>query len=385
MPRSIKTVSEMNADALRYLAENTDITYLAEGSIARSLVEATNSEIARVQEYIASTYANVFPTTASGFYLDLIGEMFGLSRRTNIKASTSAEDRNIKLSVVTGTLGDRFPNPANSNLGLIPVGLTISTSDGQITYEVSENVEFPKDLTEVFVPATAVNAGTGSNVGRHKLVSHSGPADVNVTNLKEISNGASVETDDEFRFRILNQVLAAPTANAASIRLALASSPDIARVELLEFSRGAGTFDALLVPVGNTLSTDTRRIAQRAIEEVSAFGINGRVVEPEYVKFRVSVQLIPKQSLGLGALDANKISAKNAILAHFDSIPLGGELIINRLRADIVASLTTDIKDIRIIDLCIDKRPHAIRNIQLDKHQLFTPDNDNNEPAIRVI
>ena len=152
MPRKLKSLAQMNADSIAYLANHTDITYLTEGSVARSLVEATNVEISRLQEYIASSYRNVFPNTAEGFYLDLIGEGIGLARAGATRGSSGLDDQNVKFSVVVGALGDYFANPADSNLGLIPKGTTISTGDETIVYEVSQNTTFPFSAKEAFVP-----------------------------------------------------------------------------------------------------------------------------------------------------------------------------------------------------------------------------------------
>jgi uncharacterized phage protein gp47/JayE len=384
MPRSAKSLSQMNADSLRYLAENTDITYLSEGSIARGLVETTNLEIARLQEYIASTYSNTFINTAQGVYLDLIGEMLGVTRLPRRAASTSIEDQNVQFSVATGTLGDKFASPTNANQGLIPAGITVQTADGSIKFKTSQPVAFPKNATEIFVPIAAESNGSGSNVGKAKLTVHDGPSGVNVTNLKSITNGSEVESDKEYRFRLANAIASTSTSNEAAIRLAVAGIPDISRVVLREFARGAGTFDVLLVPAGNTISSATAQLANKAIDAVSAFGISSIVRQPTYIRFRISVQLIPEQGAGAGAIDSNKLVAKNAILDYFESIPMGGELIINRLRAAIVQAISNDIKDIKIIDLCLNGRPKSIRNVKLKPDELFTPDTDNGN-AIEVI
>lgn len=374
MPRAAKSLIQMNADSLRYLAENTDITYLSEGSRARSLVEASNLEISRLNEFLVSTWTNQFINTAQGQYLDLIGEMLGVTRLGKGAGSTSAEDESVQFSVATGTLGAKFPNPANANTGLIPAGLQIKTVDGSIKYTVPENVEFPAALTEVFVPVISESSGTSVNVGRGRLTVHDGPSGVNVTNLKAITNGTSIESDADYRFRLANSTAGKASCNAIGVKLSLSALPDIASVRLREFARGAGTFDALLVPAGNTLSSNVADIARQSLDAASAFGISSRVIQPAYIRFRLSVQLIPIAGTGAGTVDSNKLTAKNAILDHFDSIPIGGELIINRLRAAIVDAVTNDIKDMRILDLCINGRPRVIRNIKLRPDQLFTPD-----------
>lgn len=385
MPRKLKTLAQMNADAVAYLAANTDITYLTEGSIARALVEATNVEISRLQEYISASYRNVFPSTAEGYYLDLIGEGIGLPRAGATRSSSSVEDQNVKFSVAAGRLADYFQNPSNANQGLIQKGTTVSTSDESITYEVSENVVFPVTATEAFVPVVATSDGDTTRVGKNKLIIHSGPAAVNVTNLKSISNGDSGESDRSYRFRILNHLVASPTANELAVRLAVIGNPDIARVELREFARGAGTFDALLVPVGNTVSTATKNRVQKSIEAAAAFGINGRSVEPTYKHFKVSVQLIPVRGAAAGTVDSAKLAAKNAILDYFESIPIGGEFVVNRLRAAVIDAVPQEIRDIRVLDLCMNGRPHVIRNIKLKSDELFTPDVSREVDAIQIV
>lgn len=375
MPRSTKSLSQMNATSLRYLAENTEITYLSEGSNARALVEASNLEISRLQEYISATYSNTFINTAQGIYLDLLGDMLGVKRLSKRASGVSAEDQNIQLSVATGTLGDAFPSPGNANEGLIPAGLSIQTIAGEITYKTPEVTTFPKGVTEVFVSAVSDSPGSGNNVGKGKLVIHDGPAGVSVTNLKTIANGSEVETDKEFRFRLANIIASTPTANETAIRLAVLGIPDVSRVELNQYARGAGTFDVLLVPAGNTISTAAQELARRSVEAVSAFGINSRVRQPNYIRFRISVQLIPRTGVGAGTIDSNKLNAKNAILNYFESIPMGGEFIVNRLRASIIQSVSNEIKDIKIIDICLNGRPRAIRNVKLKRDELFLPDN----------
>lgn len=385
MPRSLKSLAQMNADGIQYLAENTNITYLSEGSMARALVETNNLEVSRLQQYIATTYKNVFLNSAEGFYLDLIAEGLGLTRFGASKAAATAEDQNVQFSTATGKLGDFFPDPGNANLGLIPKGTTVSTADASITYTVPTAVSFPFGAKEVFVPVVANNAGEASRVGRNKLVSHSGASGVNVTNLKPISNGGIAETDRSFRFRLANHLAASPSANESAVRLAVIGNPDVARVELKEFTRGAGTFDVLLVPVGNTLTTATKSIVQSAVDIVSAFGVNGRVVEPEYVRFKISIQLVPIPGAKAGLVDAARLAARTAALDYIETIPLGGELIINRLRAAVIESVNNQVKDMKILDLCINGRPHSIRNIKLKPDQLFTPDVNRTEEAVQVV
>lgn len=385
MARTVKSLTKMNSDSLRYLAEHTDLTFLTEGSIARALVEATNLEISRTQQYLIATESNSFLDTAQGYYLDLKGKELGVTRREPVAAGTVIEDQNVQFSVAIGSLAEAFPNNANLNEGLIPAGTRIQTADGTIVYTVAETVVFSKHLKSVFVPVVAKGVGDGYNVGKNKLTVHNGPTGVSVTNLKTISNGADREPDKEYRFRLANSIASGPTGNRVSVQLAALGNSDVANVVMKEFARGAGTFDILLVPVGNTVSSRALNVTQRAIEQVSAFGVSPRVVEPTYVRFKISVQLVPADGVSAGAVDVGKLRAKNAILDYFETVAIGGEMIVNQLRSAIMSAVSPGIKDIRIVELCFNGRPHAIRNYSLKSDSLFTPDNTLDIEAVQVI
>lgn len=374
MPIPPKTLQQLNADSIKYLAENTDITFLSPGSNARGLVEATNQEISKLSDYITSTASNTYLDTAQGIYLDLIGDMLGIKRLSNRPASASVNDNTVQFSVATGTLGERFPDPTNSSRGVINSGVTIQTANGSIKYKTTTPTTFPKNATDVFVPVASDDLGEKVNVGRGKLVVHDGPSDVNVTNLKSIVNGSDAETDREYRFRLSNAIASTSTSNETSIRQVIAGIPDISRVELNEFARGAGTFDVLLVPAGNTITSATAETARLAIESVSAFGVKPLIREPVYNRFKISIQLIRERNATVGDLDSNKLTAKNAVINYFETIPLGGEFIVKRLRAAVIDAVSDKIKDIKILDLCINGRPRAIRNVKLKPDELFTPD-----------
>ncbi len=384
MTRELKSLTQLNSDSLQYLAENTNITYLAPGSISRGLVEATNAEISRLQEYIFSNQSNCYITTAAGYYLDLIGEMLGVKRLPARAGSVNASDQNIQFYVTNGILGDALPDPGNLNQGKIPSGTSISTTDGTITYRTIEDTYFPRGYKSVFVSAISDKIGEQYKVGRGKLLQHNAGVGAFVTNLKSIDNAAAAETDAEYRYRLVNSVASRPTSNELAIRLAVLGASDISNVVLQQYARGAGTFDALLVPVGNSVSFASSEGVRRSIEAVSAFGVSARVKQPDYVFFRISIQLIPQDGANLGAVDASRIRAKNAVLDYIDTIKLGGELIINRVRAAVIDSVGDRIKDINIVDLSLNGRPHVIRNIKLKPTELFTPDNTDFE-AVEVI
>ena len=372
----------MTRDALRYLSNNTNITYFEQGSIARALVEATTLEISRLQDYVGTLADNTFLSTSSGIFLDLFGEMLGLSRITNRHALASIEDGAVRFYVDSGTLGSKLSNTPGE--GLIPKGTVISNPDGSIQFEVTTPTSFPINARSAFVPIKATARGASFNIGSNQLTTHSlSDKTIKVTNDISITTGSDTETDSEYRFRLSKAFTTRFAANKTAIQIAATSQPGVSRAEIVSYARGAGTFDVLLIPVGNKLTKSAIDNTARAVEAVVAYGISPTIKEPTYVAFKVMGQLRFDASVQEGQRLGSKSAAESAVLQYFAGIPIGGEFIINQLRSAILSS-SNAIKDVKIFELCLDGKPRLLSNIKLDRDELFTPD-DTVEDSVKMI
>lgn len=378
-----KRLSDMVRDSLRYLSNNTDISYFSQGSIAKALVEATNLEISRLQDFISTIADNSFISTAGGYYLDLFGEMLGIPRIKDRRATASIEDGSVRFYVDAGTLGARLRG-LDPSQGLIPFGTTVSTSDGSLVFETTTEVSFPINARSAFVPVRAVDSGASFNVGANQLVVHSlNDPNVKVTNDISILTGSDVETDNEYRYRLSKAFTTKFGANRTAIQIAASSQPGISRSEIVSYTRGAGTFDVLLIPQGNKLSRTAIENTRIAVEAVSAFGISPTIREPVYVQIKIMGQLRFDPSVAEGQRIAARRAAESGVLRYISGIPIGGELILNQLRSSILSSSAL-IKDVKIIELCLDGKQRVLSNISLDKDELFIPDEEA-EDAIQMI
>lgn len=373
----------MVRDSLRYLVSNTDISYVSQGSVAKALLEASNLEVSRLQDFAASILDNTFLSTASGVYLDLFGEMLNLPRITDRIAQVSADDGAVRFYVDSGTLGSRL-RLGTSNQALIPVGTTVSNAEGTVTFRVTADQTFPINARSVFVTVKADASGTGYNVGANQLTVHSlSASDVKVTNDIAITTGTDIESDAEYRYRLSKAMTTKFGGNTTAIKLAASSRPGVSRVELVPFARGAGTFDVLLIPQGNRVTQSTIDDTRRAIENIVAYGISPKIREPNYVRISISVQLTYLNGTADGQKLAARSSAESAILRYLSTIPLGGEIIVNQIRASVLSS-DPNIRDLKIVQMCIDGNPRVIRNIQLERDEVVIPD-ENSTNAIEVL
>jgi uncharacterized phage protein gp47/JayE len=385
MPARPKNLSEMTQRSFDFLLRNTEgrVSLLAPGSTARALVETNNQHIDEYNQLLTLYQAMAYVTTATGVYLDLIGELMGVTRRQARAALVAAEDRAVRFYVPTGTLRDHLPHPDDLTLGLIPEGTTVTNSDASVIYTVERDVTFPRTATEVFAPARSSVVGTAVNVGAFALRSHSlGIAAVLVTNPVSITTGRDIENDEELRSRIKARVREGEGANEVAVRLAILSAPGVADVKIVPYKRGAGSFDALIVPVGNRVTNEALSIASQNLAQVVAFGMHWRLREPKYVRVSMVVSLSYK-----GVLKSEEVAVRRnverIILRHLGEIPIGGELVVNQLGSDIL-SLEPRVKDYSVDSLCINGRPQLLHNYQLQSDELFLPDEGLTDP-IRVV
>lgn len=76
-----KTFAELMDAAITRLSANTPITNFAPGSIARGLLEVTNSLLGEFYDVLDFNLAMAFVSHAKGYYLDLIGDLLDCKRR----------------------------------------------------------------------------------------------------------------------------------------------------------------------------------------------------------------------------------------------------------------------------------------------------------------
>lgn len=375
-----KNVAELNEQAFQKLIQDTDITALNPGSVARALVEAVNVNIEDLFNTLDLTISQTFLSQSTGFYLDLIGELFGLRRRNDVRAITYSDDQLIRFYVRDGALGDKIPHPTSPDLGRVPAGTTILNSDGTIAWTVVDNHDFPRAHEEVFVTAQAGSTGTSGNVGAGQLNQHSlGVTGVFVENRESIRSGIDVESDDAFRRRISQATVATSQANELAVRMAVLQVPGVADTYIEPNVAGAGSFRVLVIPEGNRLATNTITEVRLALRQTAAYGMLVLVEAPVFVPVStiIKIETVAPNSEPLKQL------VESRVRDYLANIRPGEELVINRIRQTVL-SASTQIQDLEIIELCIDGKPSLIQNHLLARDELLVPDPSISDP-IRII
>lgn len=341
MPLFRRDLQEIVTASLEDLAQNTNITRLSPGSKARALLESFGRRHEEIYQTFDLNLARAFVSSAPGQYLELIGELVGLTRASSVAASTSEEMETIQLTVDGG---GTFGSINNNQDIVLPKGKVIfstKASSNGIVYILDQNKVLRASATEDFCSATAAQPGSFSNVGSHSLVFHNFTTysdylnnSLKVTNLHAITSGKNFESDENFRFRIINRTLEAEAGNETALRLAALSTPGVADVLMVKHYRGIGTFGVIIKSITPTVS-DTLITSVRAnITNVACFGELPFVFGPKETGLSLKTTIHYKSRISEDDMEFIEDALESLIKNHVNSLDLGEEFSLNRLVAD---------------------------------------------------
>jgi hypothetical protein len=373
MATEYRTEAELNALSMTELARQGVITNLTDGSRARVLLNIFNRRLGELYTTLKFNVAMGYVSTANGIFLDLIGSIVGVVRRTSTQALVTREDEVIKFYVTTGTLAAQIPSK------VIPIGTIIQNSGGSIQYRVVEASVFDDVTNKVYASASAVDSGANSNVGVNVLTVHSlGNPNVFVTNSKDIASGSDVEADDSYRYRISNSRAIRESANLTAIRIAMLPVPGVANIVMKEYP---GYIDGLVIPSGNMVTESIVRACQYLGEREKAGGVRLACRGPAMVPYELYLQI----QMTKGTPDTEKAAVKDAVRAaaidYMDDVPLGGTMVFRQLETRI-QSADPRVFDHRVVCMTLQRRPQLLRNFALRQDELFMPDPESENAVV---
>lgn len=378
MPKQRQSLSDFQAQSLEYLSENTPFTNVMPGSSARSITDIVNLQMANLSSHISELSYNSFLDTAAGYYLDLIGSMFNLTRYFPTDYVTSAGDKNIKF-FTNGT--DSLKRVLNSNT--IPAGTIINSADGSVTMSVIESVTFEDTATYVFVGARMSKSDNTLDIGPNQMTIHNlgGSGRVFVTNTSRISYSSVPESDDSFRDRISSAVIAAQGPTEARIISSLRQFPDIADIDIRENVSGTGTYDVYLVPTGNRISENTIKSANNVLLDVSGFGISFNIREFDYIPIKLEIKVTFSNTTEDSIKQVLIRQAESAVETMLGNLRPNERLSMSRVSAQVL-NISSQITSAEVVYLCINNKVRAITDLVLEDDELFVPDENEVNPIM---
>lgn len=356
-----KTAKELFEEAKQRVIAESAISNLSPGSVARTLLQIWSDQIGELYTFIDDRVAQTFVTTATGQFLDLIGELVGASRIDSTFANGKVRffvnpDLDLLFEDILALLNDRDGGTRTEIV--IPSNITVRAGDQ--SYVTTAAVTLTANVQEIEVEIISTLAGTTSNVeqGSIDTIIFNDPllsllqGIVKVTNDTPVESGRDVQSDEDFRFTIVNSFLFGAKANETAIRLAVLSVPGVADISIENFAFGIGTFSVFITSTSPITTEGTLAAAQAAINEVQAKGIRGVAVSPDLlgVQTRIVLTFLPTTTTEDKTTITKQVQAN--VIDYLNNLQPGDTLIINEIRQRVMET-SDQLHDMLITNLII--------------------------------
>jgi len=335
-----RTYGDIIDNALRQLTQETNITQLSPGAKARAILEIVSRQIAEQYQVFDVNLANALLTTARGEYLNYIGEIVGIERLQPIAAGTVSGSQNVIFYTNMPTFGSiNGGNPIT-----IPKGTALWTSettvgsDDSVYYYVDEETVLPSAANQQAIPVTASQQGSTFNIGQDTLVNHNfenysdfANGTLLVRNRAAITSGRSIESDEDFRYRISKQVTASEMGNETAIRLAALSVPGVADVSVVPYVRGLGTFGVYIKSLDARVADELVSAVQDTVDQVQSFGNRGFALKPKEIGIEMVLSLTYRETITSRDRASINRDVVGAMYDYINNLDIGEDFIINEV------------------------------------------------------
>lgn len=334
----VKNKSEILVSILNGLERNAGITAVYPGSIARAFAESISSEISDLYEAFRFTVSQSNLSTASGRNLDLIGDLYGVSRKsvTNFVAE-ERQSFNIEFFL---------DKPHSADIS-IPAGTLLyndvsNFTTKQYSYKLSSAVIIAAGSTRAYGRAEPNFSDNSYVAPKNTLTKHNfiAPPTVIVfsNNPKEIYSNITSESDDNYRRRILSSLKTKAPGTVESVRFAALSVKGVRDVRIREATYGIGSCDIIVVPEVSSAIKSLPQAILSAINSVKPVGVrfNVRIAE------KISVSLAATVTIPSGNSDAVVTGIRNQaalfVKRYLNSLTIGDTVSFAQLEQQIKSS-----------------------------------------------
>ena len=340
------TYSNFFSNVRNKLLTRTDISTIKPGTIARELIDSFVIETMNSYSILNSQITQSLISEATGPFLDELGLLVGVSRES---AKTPYGEVTFYIDArLNKTVSDIVILLENEGVVLVDGVIIISqgtiVSNGEdIEYRTTEDVILSDAGTTV--PVVAMATGSGYHVGTGELNDYDLIHNpelmpikdfVLVKNNSPISNGADVDDDETYRFRITNSFEGHAKANEMAIRLAALSVPGISDVFIRNYEYGIGTYGIYVITETPVASDGVLSAAQEVINMVTASGIRGVVTTPDYEAVHMEIQVAFVPTATAGQQDDVIRQAEDEVIDYINNLGVGEDLIIDEVRTVIM-------------------------------------------------
>jgi uncharacterized phage protein gp47/JayE len=356
-----KTRSQILVSMLNALEANAGVTAIYPGSVARAFAEAVSSEISDLYEAFRYSCEQGDLLTASGRSLDLIGDLYGIQRKS--VSSYVAEERasnNIQFTL----------DKAYSADIVIPQGTLVYNDVSnfvtkQYSFTLVNSVTIPAGVKMAYGRIEPSFNDNTYVAPRNSLVRHNfvAPATVIVycTNPKEVQSVLNSESDSSYRRRIISSMKSKVSGTAESVRFSALSVKGVRDVRIREASYGIGSCDVIVVPESASLLAKLGEDVLSAIAAVKPVGIKFNVRIAEKVSISVSANITVSPGNSSQVLNSVNRQAELFMTRYLNSLTIGDTLSISKIEQNIMSS-SDIIRGVNITSISANGRQMPLRD-----------------------
>lgn len=273
-------------------------------------------EIYQERVYAQFIMRQMFPSTATGEYLDAHAAQRGLSRKNGTCAAG-----NVTFIAASADHGDI----------LIPAGTQLCTGDEMLRFVTDSDTVLASNAQSVIVNAHAAQAGSAYNVIMGKITVMVTPiAGIGVIhNNVKFTGGSDAESDELLRARVIDSYQNIVNgANAAYYRSAAMSVDGVYSASAVGCARGAGTVDVYVCARGATLSAEKIAEIQALLDEKREVNVDVRAVSPAALNINLYIRLTAAEGYDFDTVAAN---VRTAVVDYINGLGIGNDLLLSKV------------------------------------------------------
>lgn len=341
-----KDKSEILVSVLNSLERNANISAIYPGSIARAFAEAFSSEVSDLYEVLKFSISQSNLSTASGRNLDLIGELYGVTRKT-ITASSAQERQSFNIEFY---LDKRHSSDITITKNTLVYNDVSNFVVKQYGFKLVADVIIPAGSTRAYGRVEPNFFDNSYVAPRNSLTKHNfiAPPTVIVfcNNPKEVYSNINAESDDNYRRRILSSLKTRAMGTAESVRFAALSVKGVRDVRIREASYGIGSCDIIVVPEVSSVVKSLPNAILSTIATVKPVGVRFNVRIAERINFNVTATISIPAGNSESVISGIRNQAALFVRRYINSLTIGDTVSLSmieqqiKMASDVIRSVT---------------------------------------------
>lgn len=173
----------------------------------------------------------------------------------------------------------------------------------------------------------------------------------------------NLESDDDYRARIINQVSVLQSANLIALRLKTLQIEGVADVQFKRYTHGTGSFTCYVIPQEYPITNDLLIRVEDVVNEVAGYGMGIEVKVSDHSPVDIDLRLIFRSNST--SLERQHIRNKviNNVTSYMKELNTGSPIIINEIIQRVMET-SEQILDMEIKRIVVNEKEYFIKNIE---------------------